>query len=112
MWKQREESDIPIFPGEENENKEQWTSLKVLRGHIEDVLDISWSIDSKFLVSGSVDNSVIVWNIDKGKKIGLLSDYKGFVQGVSYDPQNKYIVSLCADRSVIKLKFNLYFLRI
>ena len=36
------------------------------RGHIEDVYDLCWSSDSKYLMSGSVDNSVIVWNTTNG----------------------------------------------
>lgn len=100
LWKAREESDILIFPGEENDNKEQWSYLKVLRGHVEDVLDLSWSMDSQHIISGSVDNSVVLWNVIKGKKIATLSDYKGFVQGVAYDPLKKYAATLCADRFV------------
>ena len=38
-----------------------------LRGHIEDIMDISWSPDGKMIVSGSIDNSVIVWEVKTGK---------------------------------------------
>ena len=37
-----------------------------IRGHIEDILDISWSKDSQTIVSGSIDNSVMVWNVASG----------------------------------------------
>ena len=40
------------------------------RGHIEDVYDLSWSQDSTHLISGSVDNTAIVWNISNGKREG------------------------------------------
>ena len=36
------------------------------RGHIEDVYDLAWSPDGIFLISGSVDNSAIIWDISKG----------------------------------------------
>ena len=36
------------------------------RGHIEDIMDISWSPDGKMIVSGSIDNSVIVWEVKTG----------------------------------------------
>lgn len=36
------------------------------RGHIEDVYDLSWTNDGNFLVSGSVDNTAIMWDIQKG----------------------------------------------
>ena len=36
------------------------------RGHIEDVYDLCWSPDGNSLISGSVDNSAIIWDIVKG----------------------------------------------
>ena len=36
------------------------------RGHVEDVYDLSWSADSRHLISGSVDNTAIVWNTHTG----------------------------------------------
>ena len=36
------------------------------RTHLEDVYDLAWSPNSQYLVSGSVDNTVVVWNVDKG----------------------------------------------
>lgn len=81
------------------ENKENWTVVKQLRSHLEDVYDLSWSADSKFLVSGSVDNSAIVWDIKKGSRITILPDHKAFVQGVAYDPLEQYVATMSSDRS-------------
>jgi len=39
---------------------------KCCRSHLEDVYDISWSADSKLLLSGSVDNTAILWDVKKG----------------------------------------------
>lgn len=66
---------------------------------MEDVYDISWSPDSLSLISGSVDNTAMVWNVDTGKSQGILSDHKGFVQGVAWDPANKYLATLSTDRT-------------
>ena len=49
-----------------SKNKENWTIVKLLRGHLEDVYDLCWSPDSTSLISGSVDNSAIVWDVLKG----------------------------------------------
>ncbi|XP_020709487.2 chromatin assembly factor 1 subunit B isoform X2 [Athalia rosae] len=99
LWKERSESEPPPLVGDEtNQNKEQWNLWKVLRGHIEDVYDLSWSPDSNFLVSGSVDNTAIFWDIQKGRNTGMISEHKGFVQGVSWDPRNQYVCTLSTDR--------------
>ena len=41
-------------------------SIFFFRGHIEDVYDLSWSPDGSNLISGSVDNSAIIWDVMKG----------------------------------------------
>ncbi|XP_076628326.1 chromatin assembly factor 1, p105 subunit [Colletes latitarsis] len=97
LWKQKEDCEFHILP-DETESKEQWVSWKVLRGHLEDVYDISWSPDSNMLVSGSVDNTAILWDIHKGRSMAILSDHKGFVQGVTWDPCNQYICTISTDR--------------
>ncbi|XP_057336191.1 chromatin assembly factor 1 subunit B [Microplitis mediator] len=106
LWKHKEGTEPPPLPGEENINEEQWTSWKVLRGHLEDVYDISWSPDNNMLVSGSVDNTAIVWDVRKGRSISILQDYKGFVQGVSWDPCNQYITTLSTDRQCRLIDLN------
>ncbi|KZC09000.1 PREDICTED: chromatin assembly factor 1 subunit B [Dufourea novaeangliae] len=97
LWKQKEDCEFHII-SDDIENKEQWVSWKVLRGHLEDVYDISWSPDSSMLISGSVDNTAILWNIHKGRSTAILSDHKGFVQGVSWDPCNQYVCTISTDR--------------
>ncbi|XP_036397110.1 chromatin assembly factor 1 subunit B [Megalops cyprinoides] len=79
-------------------NKESWTVVKTLRGHIEDVYDISWTIDGNFMVSGSVDNTAIMWDVTKGQKMCIFNDHKSYVQGVTWDPLGRYITTLSCDR--------------
>lgn len=79
-------------------DKEIWNSYKILRGHVEDVYDLSWSYDSQFLFSGSVDNTAIVWDVHKAKSVAIIKEHKGFVQGVAFDPLNQYLATLCTDR--------------
>lgn len=102
IWRKNSEP-VNDFFGEDagkEENKETWTLSKMLRGHLEDVYDICWSPCSLYLISGSVDNVAILWNVGKGKNLGLLNDHKGFVQGVAWDPQGQYVSTLCSDRNM------------
>ena len=41
--------------------------MLVCRSHLEDVYDLSWSADGKNLISGSVDNTAILWDTKKGQ---------------------------------------------
>ncbi|CAH1799444.1 unnamed protein product [Owenia fusiformis] len=89
-----------IFQEEEAENKEIWSTFKVLRGHLEDVYDLSWSKDSRYILSGSVDNSAILWDAKKGQSLKMFTEHKSFVQGVAFDPLQKYLATLSSDRSL------------
>ncbi|XP_053090551.1 chromatin assembly factor 1 subunit B [Pangasianodon hypophthalmus] len=103
LWKINDSKEVeqaPTFQEDEDAllNKESWNVVKTLRGHIEDVYDLSWTSDGNFLVSGSVDNTAIMWDIQKGQKICIFNDHKSYVQGVSWDPLGQYISTLSCDR--------------
>ncbi|KAI4896957.1 hypothetical protein NFI96_017924 [Prochilodus magdalenae] len=103
LWKlndSKEPEQTPTFQEEEDAqlNKESWNVVKTLRGHIEDVYDISWTGDGNFLVSGSVDNTAIMWDVQKGQKMCIFNDHKSYVQGVTWDPLGQYISTLSCDR--------------
>ncbi|KAF7488024.1 Chromatin assembly factor 1 subunit B [Sarcoptes scabiei] len=84
---------------------ETWKTHKILRGHSQDVSDLCWSHDGQHLVSGSVDNNVFVWDVQKGCKLHRVAkEHSNYVQGVSWDPLNKFIASLSADRNMIIFK--------
>ena len=82
------------------EEKICWSNYKILRGHSGDVYDLSWNPESKYLISGSVDNCCMIWNIEKAKCVNRFMDHEHFVQGVSWDPRNKYILTQSSDKSV------------
>lgn len=120
LWKENDIKNQKTLDADDDESKENWFSFKCfrylifklnlekkklynlenLRGHLEDILDISWSKDSSTLISGSVDNSVIIWNVASGSKLAILKEPKGFVQGVVYDPLNQIYACLSTDRSL------------
>jgi len=52
-----------------------------MRGHVGDVMDLSWSNDSSFLVSGSLDGTAILWQISSNKqgKLQTMEGHKKFV---------------------------------
>jgi len=87
------------FGDDEMQNKEDWVVHKMLRGHLEDVYDLDWSPSGSQLISGSVDNTAIVWDIEKGQNMKVLSDHKHYVQGVAWDPRDFYVVTQSSDRS-------------
>ncbi|XP_055624855.1 chromatin assembly factor 1 subunit B [Toxorhynchites rutilus septentrionalis] len=98
LWKQSREGDLLVLDETSDKDIETWIIWKILRGHMEDVYDLSWSPNSMYLISGSVDNTAIVWDVNKGKSQHIMSDHKGFVQGVAWDPKNQFLATLSSDR--------------
>ncbi|XP_005109746.1 chromatin assembly factor 1 subunit B [Aplysia californica] len=109
LWKL---SDVPppannIFADEDgDEDKESWVCHKSLRGHLGDVADLCWSKDNRYLVSGSVDNSAIVWDIVKDQKVAIFNEHKSYVQGVALDPLGDLVATLSSDRSLRVFNLN------
>nr|ADK27788.1 RT06283p [Drosophila melanogaster] len=103
IWKQKADHEVVNIvdaDGCSEQDKEVWLTLKVLRGHREDIYDLSWAPNSQFLVSGSVDNTAMLWDVHSGKSLAILDDHKGYVQGVAWDPCNQYIATMSTDRQM------------
>ncbi|CAN6458487.1 unnamed protein product [Victoria cruziana] len=76
-----------------------WKVFKTLLFHRKDVLDLEWSADGAYLVSGSVDNSCIIWDMNKGSVHQILDAHLHYVQGVAWDPLGRYLASISSDRT-------------
>jgi chromatin assembly factor 1 subunit B len=98
LWHENDIKNQKTLDNCEDENIENWYPFKTFRGHLEDILDISWSEDSQTIVTGSIDNSVMVWNVASGKHIAILKEPKGFVQGVCFEPTGATFAVLSTDR--------------
>lgn len=88
-----------------SEEETTWKVANVLRfllpcsGHLDDVQDVSWAPDSSAVVSGSIENLCIVWDVEAGKGRVRLENHKHYVQGVSWDPASRYLATLSSDRT-------------
>ncbi|KGL77973.1 Chromatin assembly factor 1 subunit B, partial [Tinamus guttatus] len=102
LWKLNDSKELePLVFQDEDEaqlNKENWTVVKTLRGHLEDVYDICWTSDGNYMASASVDNTAIMWDVNKGQKVSILNEHKSYVQGITWDPLGQYIATLSCDR--------------
>ena len=80
----------------------QWGQPRQLRGHVGDVMDLCWSNDSNFLVSGSLDGSAILWSIKENKfnKVQTFEGHKKYVQGVALHPLLKLVATASSDATV------------
>ncbi|KAJ6816368.1 protein HIRA isoform X1 [Iris pallida] len=89
------------FGSGEPPDVENWKVTMTLRGHTADVVDLNWSPDDLMLASGSLDNTVHVWNMTNGICTAVLRGHTSLVKGVSWDPIGSFIASQSDDKSVI-----------
>lgn len=101
IWKLKEGkgSGGNLFDDGSENNTENWTVYQMIRSHLDDIYDLAWSPCSNYLLSGSVDNTAIVTQVHKNKKVSLLSDSRGFVQGVAWNPKHNMLSTVGSDRS-------------
>eukprot|EP01116_Phalansterium_solitarium_P020694 TRINITY_DN6171_c0_g1_i2.p1 TRINITY_DN6171_c0_g1~~TRINITY_DN6171_c0_g1_i2.p1 ORF type:complete len:899 (+),score=310.92 TRINITY_DN6171_c0_g1_i2:188-2698(+) len=98
VW-EKQDGQLRVF-GSDEKNQENWRCVSPLRRHAADILDMCWSPDGTKLASCSVDNYVIVWDMQTRTTITELTGHKGLVKGVSWDPLGKFLASASDDRTV------------
>lgn len=63
---------------------------------------MAFSLDGNILASGSMDNSIIFWDISNGRKIKTLKEHDYFVNKVIFHPKDNILAS-CSTDNTIKL---------
>jgi WD40 repeat protein len=61
---------------------------------------ISFSPDGKYLISGSSDKTVKIWNVELQKEVITLKGHILKVNSVAFSPEGNYFVSASDDRSI------------
>ncbi len=74
--------------------------LRSLEGHTGEVLAVAVSPDGRFIVSGSDDRTVKVWERESGRLLRSLEGHTDGVNAVAVSPDGRFIVSGSKDRTV------------
>ncbi len=79
-----------------------YTCISILRGHTSWVLSLAASSDAQTLVSGGLDDRIMVWDLVSGDREKILEGHTKSVNGLAIAPNGQTLVS-CSDD--ISLKF-------
>lgn len=78
----------------------------LIRGHSKEVYHLEWFKDQKYIVSGSHDYSVIIWDVKKARLHQRFDGPINYVKAVGVDPIGKYVVAQSCDRTLRIFKRN------
>ncbi len=69
-------------------------ALQVLPGHTAAITDLSFDPDGEFLVSGSFDRSIRLWNLDEMQEPPIvIQDHDSWVSAVTFDQEGLFFYS-------------------
>ena len=72
-----------------------------LNGHFKPVLSISINYDDKFMVSGSSDQMIKIWNLQTRTEVkSLVNEHKGTIKAVAFSPNSNLFATAGEDKTV------------
>jgi WD40 repeat protein/cytochrome c-type biogenesis protein CcmH/NrfG len=76
-------------------------SVQTLQGHSDNVLSAAFSADGRYLVTGSWDETAIVWELKSGQKSQTLQGHRGVVLSAAFSADGRYLVTASVDHTAM-----------
>ncbi|MEE1000646.1 MAG: hypothetical protein U0L37_01625 [Bacteroidales bacterium] len=92
-----------LFVGFEKLNAQdvsKFKCLKTLEGHSHEVESVAYSPDGTKIISGSLDETIKIWDTNTGECLKTLMGHIGPVWSVAFSPDGTKIVSGSDDKTV------------
>ncbi len=90
---------VPLSPQMALEGQ-SWLCMRTLTGHRDRVQSVQFSQDRRWLISGSGDKTINVWNWSLGELMTTITGHQSRVNGLAVTPDSKTIISGSSDRHV------------
>ncbi|TFK66196.1 WD40 repeat-like protein [Pluteus cervinus] len=74
---------------------------RILKGHTQWIRSVAYSSDNRYVVSGSNDKTVRIWDVETGQQKGTeLTGHTHYVTSVAFSSDSRYVVSGSQDNTV------------
>jgi len=83
-----------------SQNSGVWRLNRIFEGHEGTVNSAAFSPDGKYIVSGSTDETLKLWEAGSGRLIRTFEGHQDCVESVAFSPDGKYIVSGSTDKTL------------
>jgi WD40 repeat protein len=74
--------------------------IHTFQGHTDYVESVAFTPDGKTILSGSLDNTLKLWNLETGQEINTLSGHRGWVMSVAVSNDGKQALSGSYDKTL------------
>ncbi|OKH42756.1 WD40 repeat domain-containing protein, partial [Scytonema sp. HK-05] len=74
--------------------------IRTLTGHSDSVYAVALTPDGKYVISGSSDNTLKVWNLETGQEKSTLTGHSHWVYAVALTSDGKYVISGSFDKTL------------
>ncbi|BAS57655.1 serine/threonine protein kinase with WD-40 repeats [Leptolyngbya boryana NIES-2135] len=71
-----------------------------LTGHTSWVVSLAISPDRRTLVSGSLDDRIMLWDLTTGERLGTLTGHKNSINSLAFSPDGRTLISASDDDSI------------
>jgi hypothetical protein len=78
-------------------NLKNWQCVHTLTGHVEMIKSVAISPDRKIIASGSLDQTIKLWDVNTGKLLETLTEHSSAVTCVTFSQDGKTLVSSSAN---------------
>jgi len=72
---------------------------RLLTGHTDEVDGLAFSPDGRFALSGSLDNTARLWDVETGQVIHTLTGHTAGIRNVAYSPDGNYLLTGSGDNT-------------
>ena len=66
---------------------------KIFKGHTKGVTSIAFSPDGRYLISGSSDKTLKLWDFPGGREIRTFDGHKYSIDALAITPEGRFVVS-------------------